>query len=261
MAQGVNAMGLTAIDLGLRGAVSGVFLLIIVVALMRRATGQQALLGMAMAAGGMFYAIATAPFFPKSSWWWVLPILSAQPAVFWLWARAAFDDDFVLRRWHGVLWLAIVAFGFVLTLGWTSWPAMATAGGKGLSLLALALALAATVQTVKTWRADLVARRRRLRLAMLAVNAGLIAAVAGAGFAAIPVAVPGAPAACKLPLVCSWWPCSPAQEFSARRRPWQSTTPRQRSRPATPAVSRGDPLVPPRQGSSSTRCCSAASII
>ena len=185
-------MGLTAIDLGLRGAASGVFLLIILVALLRRATSQQALLGMAMSAGGVFYAIATAPSFPKSSWWWVLPILSAQPAVFWLWARAAFDDDFVLRRWHGALWLGIAAFGFALTLGWAYRPALAGAGGRGLALVNLALALAAAVQTVKTWRADLVARRRRLRLAMLAINVGLIAIVAGAGFAAIPVAVPGA---------------------------------------------------------------------
>lgn len=185
--------GLTAIDLGLRGAASGVFLLIILVALVRHAASQQALLGMAMSAGGLFYAIATAPFFPKSSWWWVLPILSAQPAVFWLWARAAFDDDFVLRRWHGALWLSIVAFGFALTLGWAYWPALAGAGGRGLALVDLTLALAAAVQTVKTWRADLVARRRRLRLAMLAINVGLIVVVAGAGFAAIPVAVPGAP--------------------------------------------------------------------
>ncbi|WP_445218019.1 helix-turn-helix domain-containing protein [Bradyrhizobium sp. Pa8] len=186
-------MGLTAIDLGLRGATGGVFLLIILVALLRRTGSQQALLGMAMCAGGVFYAIATAPFFPKSSWWWVLPILSAQPVVFWLWARAAFDDDFVLRRWHGSLWLGIVAFGFALTLGWAYSPALAGAGGRGLALVNLALALAAAVQTVKTWRADLVARRRRLRLAMLAINVGLIAVVAGAGFAAIPVAVPGAP--------------------------------------------------------------------
>jgi AraC-like DNA-binding protein len=57
----------------------------------------------------------------------------------------------------------------------------------------LVLALAAAVQTVKSWRADLVARRRRLRLAMLAINVLLIAAVGVAGFAAIPVAVPGAP--------------------------------------------------------------------
>lgn len=186
-------MGLTAIDLGLRGATSGVFLLIVLVALLRRASGQQALLGMAMSAGGVFYAIATAPFFAKSSWWWVLPILSAQPAVFWLWARAAFDDDFVLRRWHGAVWLAIVAFGFAVTLGWAHWPALAGAGGRALALIALVLALAAAVQTVKTWRADLVARRRRLRLAMLAINVVLIAAVAAAGFAAIPVAIPGAP--------------------------------------------------------------------
>lgn len=186
-------MGLTAIDLGLRGATSGVFLLIILATLLRGATSQHALLGMAMSAGGVFYAIATAPFFPKSSWWWMLPILSAQPAVFWLWARAAFDDDFVLRRWHGALWLSIVAFGFALTLGWPYSPAWAGAGGRGLALVNLVLALAAAVQTVKTWRADLVARRRRLRLAILAVNVGLIAVVAVAGFAAIPVAVPGGP--------------------------------------------------------------------
>ncbi len=189
----VNGMGLTAIDLGLRGATSGVFLMIILVALLRRGTSQQALLGMALSAGGMFYAIATAPLFPKSSWWWVLPILWAQTAVFWMWARAAFDDDFVLRRWHGALWLSIVAFGFAITLSWAHWPALAGVGGRVLALVCLALALAAAVQTVKTWRADLVARRRRLRLAILAINVGLIAAVAGAGFAAIPVAVPGAP--------------------------------------------------------------------
>jgi AraC-like DNA-binding protein len=189
----VTATGLTAIDVGLRGAASGVFLLIVLVALLRRATGQQALLGIAMCAGGIFYAIATAPNLPKSSWWWVLPILSAQPAVFWLWARAAFDDDFVLRRWHGALWLAIVAFGFAITLGWAYWPALAGAGGRALALATLVLALAAAVQTVKTWRADLVARRRRLRLAMLAINVVLIATVGVAGFAAIPVAVPGAP--------------------------------------------------------------------
>lgn len=187
-------MGLTAIDLGLRGATSGVFLLIILLALLRRPTSQQALLGMAMSAGGVFYAIATAPFFPKSSWWWVLPILSGQPAMFWLWARAAFDDDFVLGRWHGALWLVIVALAFAITLGWFYWPALAGAGGRGLALVNLGFAVAAAVQTVKTWRADLVARRRRLRLAILAINVGLIATLAGAGFAAIPVAVPGAPA-------------------------------------------------------------------
>jgi AraC-like DNA-binding protein/multisubunit Na+/H+ antiporter MnhB subunit len=185
--------GLTAIDLGLRGAASGVFLLIVLAALQRRPANQNVLLGIAMCAGGIFYAIVTAPNFPKTAWWWTLPILSAQPAVFWLWARAAFDDDFVLKRWHGAMWLSVVAYGFAVTLGWAYWPALAGAGGRVLALGTLVLALAAAVQTVKTWRADLVARRRRLRLAMLAINVLLIAAVAVAGFAAIPVAVPGAP--------------------------------------------------------------------
>ncbi|WP_187436664.1 AraC family transcriptional regulator [Bradyrhizobium rifense] len=186
-------MGLTAIDLGLRGAASGVFLLIVLAALQRRPANQNVLLGIAMCAGGIFYAIVTAPNFPKTAWWWTLPILSAQPAVFWLWARAAFDDDFVLKRWHGAMWLSVVAYGFAITLGWAYWPALAGAGGRVLALGTLVLALAAAVQTIKTWRADLVARRRRLRLAILAINVLLIAAVAVAGFAAIPVAVPGAP--------------------------------------------------------------------
>jgi AraC-like DNA-binding protein len=186
-------MGITAIDLGLRGAASGVFLMIILVALLRRARSQQALLGMAMAVGSAFYAVATAPFFPKSTWWWVLPILSAQPAVFWLWARAAFDDDFVLRRWHGAVWLAVLAYGFAISLVWTRSPELARLLGKVLSVVALALALAAALQTIKTWRVDLVARRRRLRFAILVVSIVFIVVVASAGFAAIPVAQPGAP--------------------------------------------------------------------
>jgi len=184
-------MGLTAIDLGLRGAASGVFLMIALVALHSRAISQHALLGIAMAAGGAFYAIVTAPFFPKSSLWWTLPIFSAQPTVFWLWARDTFDDDFVLRRLHGALWLIIVAIGFAVSLSWPNWPTLAEAGGRLLSSVALLLALAAAVQTVKTWRVDLVARRRRLRLVMLAINVAFIGLVAGAGFASVPVAVPG----------------------------------------------------------------------
>lgn len=184
-------MGLTAIDLGFRGAASGVFLLIVLVTLQRRVPNQNALLGIAMCAGGMFYAIVTAPFFPKASWWWSMPIVSSLAALFWLWARAAFDDDFVLRRWHGALWLAIVAWGFAVSLSWPQWPALAKGGGKVLSLVVLGLALAAAIQTVKTWSVDLVMRRRRLRLAMLTINVVTIGLVAVAAFADIPVAAPG----------------------------------------------------------------------
>jgi AraC-like DNA-binding protein len=185
-------MGLVALDLGLRGAASGVFLLMVLVLLRLRPTNRNIMLGMAMAAGGVAFAIATAPFFPKSTQWWTLPILSGQPVVFWLWARAAFDDDFMPKRWHGALWLAIVAITFAVSLGWTTWPALARGGAKFLAVVAVVLALAAAVQTVKTWRADLVARRRRLRIAVLAINIVSIALVAGSGFTSAPITGIGA---------------------------------------------------------------------
>ncbi|MBR0755041.1 AraC family transcriptional regulator [Bradyrhizobium jicamae] len=186
-------MGLTAIDLGLRGATSGVFLMIILVTLLRHVLNQYAVLGMAMSAGGIFYAITTAPFFPKSALWWTVPTMFALPAIFWLWARAAFDDDFELRWWHGAFWLSIVAAGFAVTLSWIVWPVWARRGAEVLSFVDVVLALAVAVQAVRTWRVDLVARRRRLRLAMLVINVGLIVVLAGAGSAALPVAAPGTP--------------------------------------------------------------------
>nr|AAK72700.1 AraC-like protein [Bradyrhizobium japonicum] len=86
---------------------------------------------------------------------------------------------------HRRLWICAVA-------RLAAMATLAKGGGKVLAIVALVLALAAAVQTVKTWRVDLVMRRRRLRLAMLAINVAMIGLVAVAGFADIPVAAPGA---------------------------------------------------------------------
>jgi hypothetical protein len=95
----VNSMGLTALDLGLRGAAAGLFLMMVVVVAVRvRPLSAIKSLGAAMAAAGAAYAIVTAPFVPKAAVWWTLPIMAANPVIFWLWARATFDDDFVVRR-------------------------------------------------------------------------------------------------------------------------------------------------------------------
>jgi AraC-like DNA-binding protein len=90
------------------------------------------------------------------------------------------------------LWLAMVSLGYVMTPTWTSWPALARSGARLLSVIALVLVLAVAVQTVKTWRADLVARRRRLRIAVLAINVVFIAVVAGSGLTATPITSLGA---------------------------------------------------------------------
>ena len=179
-------MGIIALDLGLRGATAALFLMAVLVILVRaRPLDAIKLLAAAMAAAGAAYTIATAPFVPKSTLWWTLPILAGNPVVVWLWARATFDDDFVVRRWHGALWLIVVCIGFAVSLGWTAWPSLARTGGRLLSLVAVILALSAIAQTVRTWSADLVAGRRRLRLAIVALSVLFICLLAGSDLMSI----------------------------------------------------------------------------
>jgi AraC-like DNA-binding protein len=182
----VNTMEVIALDLGLRGAAAGLFLMLMVVVLVRgRPLQTIRVLGAAMAASGAAYAIATAPFVPKATLWWTMPILAGNPVIFWLWARAAFDDDFAVRRWHGLLWLVIVGIGFSVFLTWTTWPTFAKAGARSLSIVALLLSLAAAVQTVRTWSVDLVAGRRRLRVAVLILSLLFIVLLAGSDLTSI----------------------------------------------------------------------------
>jgi hypothetical protein len=122
----VGGSGLLSIDLGLRGAAVGLSLLLAGVALRDRRDSMVARLGAALAVCAAASAICSAPTFPRSRPSWSLFLLAASsggPVVFWLWARAAFDDDFVLRRWHGVLWAAMVGIELLVAGGIVQWPA------------------------------------------------------------------------------------------------------------------------------------------
>ena len=185
-------MGIIALDLGIRGAAASLFLMIMFVILIRaRPLTTIKLLGAAMAASTVAYLIATAPFVPKSTLWWTLPILAGNPVFVWLWVRATFDDDFVFRRWHGALWLIVVCIGFAASLGWTSWPTLARTGGRLISLVALVLALSAAVQTVRTWSADLVADRRRLRLMIVTSSLLFVGLLAISDLMSTSATIPG----------------------------------------------------------------------
>jgi AraC-like DNA-binding protein len=185
----VNGIGVTALDLGLRGAAAGLFLMMVMVMAVRvRPLDTMKRLGAAMSITGAAYAIVTAPFVPKVALLWAVPILAANPVVFWLWAQATFDDDFVVRRWHGALWLAVVGIGLSVLLTWTTWPMFAHAGVRSLSIVALVLSFGVAVQTVRTWSADLVAGRRRLRLAALILTLLFIALIAGSDLTSISLA-------------------------------------------------------------------------
>jgi AraC-like DNA-binding protein len=154
------------IDLGCRGAAVGLFLLLAGLSLRDRPGSTVARLAAVFAVDSAAYAIRGAPGFPSQWQWWSLPILAlcfGSAVVFWLWARAAFDDDFVLQRWHGALWGVIVAMGLSITCAKGIPPVLMTAIGRTLTFSALGLALLAAAQLLATWRADLMEGRRRLR--------------------------------------------------------------------------------------------------
>ena len=78
--------------------------------------------------------------------------------VFWLFARAVFEDGFKLRAWHGGLWAAVALFGASICqwVGW--WPAMVLL--RAVPIVFTLLGLAAVVGP---WRVDLIEKRRRWR--------------------------------------------------------------------------------------------------
>jgi AraC-like DNA-binding protein len=166
----VGTSGLMSIDQGLRGAVVALCLLIAGTALRDRRDSTAALLGAALAIGAAASMICSAPTFPRPYAWWGLLLLalsSANCVVFWLWARAVFDDDFAPRPWHGILWTAVAVAQWLDASGVTRSAALELAIERMLSFTFLGLALLAVAQTLLTWRADLVQGRRRLRLVVL----------------------------------------------------------------------------------------------
>jgi AraC-like DNA-binding protein len=171
--------GLMAIDLGCRGAVVGLSLLIAGVLLRDRGDSTAARLSAALVVAAAASAICAAPGFPRPWQTWSLVLLALScggTVVFWLWARATFDDDFVLRPWHGALWALIVGMQ-LFTAGWAAtWPALAHPIDRVLPFIYLGLALLAAAQTLTTWRADLVTRRLRLRPVVLIGASAYIAA-------------------------------------------------------------------------------------
>lgn len=166
----MNSASFIALDIGCRGAAVGLFLMFAAIRLRDRPNSATARLSAALEICAIVYAIRGAPAFPPLRDWWSLPIMAISwgaSSVFWLWAHATFDDEFELRRWHATPWAAMVGMGLLGSHGISSWPSLAIIAGRALPLATLLLALLAVAQTLATWRADLVAGRRRLRVVVL----------------------------------------------------------------------------------------------
>jgi AraC-like DNA-binding protein len=162
-------------DLALRGG--SIMLLLLVAALLLRDHPNQTAgrLGAMFAIGTAAYALCSAPRVADQQTWWHAPLLAlaaGNVVVFWLLARALFDDAFRPRAWHAALWAAFVvtALTCFFVLSQRSFHVAGVIDGlHGVGRVVLAgLAVA---QTLRSWRADLVEERRRLRVFIVAATA------------------------------------------------------------------------------------------
>ena len=166
-------MELASLDIALRGAAIGLFLLLAI--LFARdwhrslTTRLGAMLTLAAACYVGLIAFDGATGFP----WWRLPlhIMSlAAPPLFWLFASSWFDDDFELRPWHWVTVATVIVWGllgyYVFTLAHR--PNLPGLAWRLLSVLMVMLGLRASL---KGRAGDLIESRRRVRLALAVVIA------------------------------------------------------------------------------------------
>jgi AraC-like DNA-binding protein len=166
---------LSHIDLAL-GAGTTTLLLLLAVLLFRDyravAAGR---LATAFALGSAAHALtATSGFAPPVTPWHaaLIAVSAGNVVVFWLFARALFDDAFEVRRWHAVPWAAVVALSLVnclvLVPARTLDPQILATAMSVISLVFVALAVS---QTIASWSTDLVEQRRRLRAFVVVATA------------------------------------------------------------------------------------------
>jgi AraC-like DNA-binding protein len=97
---------------------------------------------------------------------WHAPLIALSTGnivVFWLFTRALFDDEFRLNWWHGSVWAAVTAFSFAGCV-WIAPGGYARFSVTTVNLIVLGFIALAIGQTIASWPADLVERRRRVRV-------------------------------------------------------------------------------------------------
>lgn len=174
------AAPLPLLDAALRGALIVLMLLLGVRLARDRIDAPAARVGTLLMAGLSVQVFASLPLMENAGpWWWQAPLVGVSvgnSVLFWLFARALFDDDFEWRAPHVVAWLGVVALGtlfFAVVVMpqqrvLAPFPLAVAIAMRWTPLVFAALAVAAAASQ---WRADLVERRRRLRVFILAMGA------------------------------------------------------------------------------------------
>jgi AraC-like DNA-binding protein len=171
----MDASAAPELNLLLRGG--AVLLLVLIAATLWRDLRQHraARLGAAFAVGVAAATLASAPGFGASTDLWhglVVGLAAGAMFVFWLFARALFDDGFALRPWHAAAWLLLAGIGVWNCVVWVpSHAPMAQVAAWWLGAMPVVWALLAIAQSLASWREDLVEGRRQLRTLIVATTA------------------------------------------------------------------------------------------
>jgi AraC-like DNA-binding protein len=163
---------LLALDLGLRGGV--VLLALLLSALLLRAHPHSlaARLGALFATGSAAFVLMSTPGFAAPPRAWQAPLIAlsaANTVVFWLFARALFNDAFRLKAWHALAWTGLAAMVLVGCFALAPGGVAARALGNAYRFANLVFTLLALGEALASWRADLVEGRRRLRVFVVGV--------------------------------------------------------------------------------------------
>lgn len=159
-------MTLAALELAFRSAAVALLLVLAASLLSDFRNVLAARLGAAFALGSAAhaasYSVGVSSLVPA----WHAPLIALSTGnivVFWLFTRALFDDEFRLRWWHGSIWALVTALSFVGCL-WIAPGGNVRFSVTMVNLIVLGFIALAVVQTIASWSADLVERRRRVRV-------------------------------------------------------------------------------------------------
>jgi AraC-like DNA-binding protein len=166
---------LAQINLALAAATTTLLLLLAVLLFRDFRAVAAGRLAIAFALGSAAHALtATSGFAPPVTPWHaaLIALSTGNVVVFWLFARALFDDAFQVRRWHAAPWATVVALSLVnclvLVPAQTLVPRIFAIAVSVISLSFVALAIG---QTIASWSTDLVDERRWLRVFVVVVTA------------------------------------------------------------------------------------------
>lgn len=163
-------MPLSLIDATLRGMLLALLVLVAAVMWRDRRRSPAALAGVALALGQVVQTVGAAPWIEQNlPFAWQMPLIAVSVAnvvLFWIFVRALFDDAFVLRPVHALVWAGVALLSLancLLAVTQGAWALREITVGLQRTVPLLFAVLAAQA-AARHWRADLVEERRRLRL-------------------------------------------------------------------------------------------------